>query len=249
MPDSPAAAVRRAARLPRQRGAALLLLLAVAGVGAATLLVSALGGNRNDLARERRTLTQLGQANEALLGFALSHGRLPRPAISATDGRESPLPCASEQACTGFLPWVTLGIDGADAWGKLLRYSVTPAYAAYTVQAASMVADKRVLARDGSGRTYFVAGQAACTLDSQCMPAVVLSSGRRRLGTSAQGVPQHNESVRNSDEQQNNAGSNDFMQRPTTEDPKAPGGEFDDLVSWLPLRQLYLRMNAAGRLL
>lgn len=239
----------RTVRRRRQYGAALLLLLAVAGVGAATVLVSALGGNRSDLARERHTLTQLSQVNEALIGFALTHGRLPRPAVSATDGRESPAPCVSEQACSGFVPWVTLGIEGSDAWGKLLRYSVTPAYTQAPLLVSQAVATKRILSRDAAGRPYYVAGQANCTLDAQCMPAVVLSSGRRRLGTSPQGIALANDSNSNADEQRNNSAANDFMYRSASDNPANAGGEFDDLLTWLPLRTLYLRMSTAGQLL
>lgn len=238
-----------APRVHRQRGAALLLLLAVAGVGAATVLVSALGGKRSDLARERRTLIQLSQANEALVGFALRHGRLPRPAVSATDGQENPRPCTSEQACTGFLPWVTLGIEGSDAWGKLLRYSVTPTFTEAPLLVSTAVATKRILDRDGKGRPYYAAGGADCTLVAQCIPAVVLSNGRRRLGTSLQGITLASESTSNVDEQHNNSAANDFMRRNASDNPADAGGEFDDLLTWLPLRPFYLRMAAAGRLL
>jgi len=251
MPALPSPSGRIARRRPRlrQRGAALLLLLAVVGVGAATVLVSALGGNRNDLARERKTLVQLSEANEALIGFALTHGRLPRPAVSPTDGRERALPCDSEPACTGFLPWVALGIDGTDAWGKLLRYSVTPAYTQAPLMVSEVVATKRVLSRNAAGTPYFVAGQAECTLGAQCVPAVVISSGRRRLGTSPFGIAIANDGAGNIDEQQNNAASNDFVRRTASDNPADAGGEFDDLLVWLPLRRLYLRMTAAGQLL
>ena len=79
----------------RHAGAALLIVVTVAGLAAASLLVGALGKSSGDLARERRTLHALAQANEALVGFAAVNGRLPRPAASAIDGRENPLPCAS----------------------------------------------------------------------------------------------------------------------------------------------------------
>ena len=72
----------------RQRGAALLLLLLLLGLGAAALLMGAFG--RPDPGpRERATLAALAGAREALLGYAARTGRLPRPAASALDGRES----------------------------------------------------------------------------------------------------------------------------------------------------------------
>ena len=67
----------------RQRGAALLLLVAVLGLGAASLLIGAFGHDTGEAARQQRTLATLAQARDALLGFAVTHGRLPRPAASA----------------------------------------------------------------------------------------------------------------------------------------------------------------------
>jgi len=238
---------RRSGR-PSQRGAALLLLLAVAGVGAATLLVSALGGPRSDAARERQTLVVMGQAKEALIGYALHHGRLPRPAISATNGQESPLPCASESSCTGFLPWVTLGVSAQDGWGKLLHYSVSPDFTQWPIMTSAAVGGKRVLTRLDSGALAFLAGQPECSLRAQCVPAVLLSTGRYNLGTSPQGIAQSNGAQGNVDEIQNNSGFNDFISRRASSDPARPGGEFDDLVTWIPLRLLYLRMSASGQL-
>ena len=233
----------------RQQGAAMLLLLAVVGVGAGAVLVSALGGARLDTARERQTLTALALSKEALLGFALTHGRLPRPAISPNDGHERPTACATEQECTGLIPWVTLGIEGADSWGKRLRYSVTPAFATGPVRAGQTPADKRVLGRDAQGKLYDLVGQASCSPRQPCSPAVLLSSGRKNLGTSVAGIDLANGAAANADEQHNNSASNDFISRPATQDASQAGGEFDDLVSWIPLRQLYVRMSNAGQLL
>jgi len=96
----------------RQRGAALLLLLVVGSVAAASLLISAFSRSNVEQVRERRTIAALGRATDALVGFAATHGRLPRPAISAIDGRERAEPCSGEEDCSGFLPWVDLGVDG-----------------------------------------------------------------------------------------------------------------------------------------
>jgi len=244
----PRPARSRLRRFRRQHGAALLLLLAVAGVGAASLLISALSGSRADVLRERQTLIQIAQARDALIGYALSHGRLPRPAISASNGQESPLPCGTEASCTGFIPWVTLGISGADSWGKLLRYSVSPDYTVVPIRVAVAVAGKRVLGRPGQEGLAYVAGQASCSLAAQCVPAVILSNGRYNLGTSVQGVAQANGGSGNVDELQNHAGFNDFVSRAASRDPQVAGGEYDDLVAWIPLKLLYLRMSAAGQL-
>ena len=137
----------RAQALKTQRGAALLLLVAVLGLGAASLLMSAFSRNGAEAARQQRTLAILAQARDALTGFAATNGRLPRPASSATDGRERPAECASDADCSGFLPWVALGVPGLDAWGKVLRYSVTPEMSRAPIASVSAVANRVVLQR------------------------------------------------------------------------------------------------------
>ncbi|MQA23705.1 hypothetical protein [Rugamonas rivuli] len=232
----------------RQRGAALLLLLAMTSVGAAAVLISALSHDNGQQRRSALTLARMAQAREALIGFAAVNGRLPRPAASATDGSEAEAPCASEHACTGFLPWVTLGVDGADGWGKLLRYSVTPAYTRAPVLRISAVATKTVSERGARGESEYRVGQASCDLGAQCAPLVLLSHGQRNFGTSMLGVAQANTAAGNLDEQQNASDSVHFISRAFSADPAAPGGEFDDLVLSVPLSLLYKRMAAAHRL-
>lgn len=236
------------ANLRRQRGAALLILLAVVSMGAAYLFISAYGSGALRAERERRTLAAIAQAREALIGFANVHGRLPRPAVSATNGAESAAVCGTDAACTGFLPWVTLGVERADSWGKLLRYSVTPVYTEGPVARVSAVGTKTVLTRDTSGRIFYLAGSPVCTLASQCLAAVVYSAGRENFGTGEQGQPLPNASTSNIDEAANNVATVNFMSRPRSEDPGVPGGEFDDLVGFIATEPLYRQMAQAGML-
>jgi len=232
----------------RQRGAALLLLLAVLGLGAASLLIGAFGRNTGEAARQQRTLATLAQAREALLGFAATQGRLPRPAASALDGRERAGDCADDAQCSGFLPWVALGVEGNDAWGKLLRYSVTPAMARAPIVSFSAIADRVVLTRDGRGDFAFVAGQEQCDISAQCLPVVVFSQGKDHYGTAASGVPRINTARGNIDEASNESASRSFIARPASDNAALPGGAFDDILSWITLPTLYQRMRAARNL-
>jgi hypothetical protein len=232
----------------RQGGAALLILVMLMGIGAATLLVSALSHNNQERRRIQLTIARLAQAQDALVGFAATNGRLPRPAVSATDGHESPQPCVAEEDCSGFLPWVTLGVDGSDAWDKLLRYSVTPIFTTAPVLRISAIATKTVQTRYSDGQLAYTAGQDNCTLGAQCAPLVLLSHGKNNFGTSVLGVPQLNTARGNADELLNAIGSVHFVSRPASDDPALPGGEFDDLVSTVPLAYLYKQMAAAHRL-
>lgn len=220
----------------------MLLLLAVLGLGAASLFLAAQRA-RTDDARVQRTLRTLAEARAALAGFAVTHGRLPRPALSATDGREDPVPCLNEARCTGYLPWAALGVPRTDAWGKLLRYSVTPLYTSAPLQRTSAVASKSVLTRSGA-RIIYVTGNPDCSLGAQCAVAIVYSAGRNNFGTSAAGLRQAGGAA-NIDEAANDRAVRDFMVRPATDDANAPGGPFDDLLTWIEPEWLYRQMAQA----
>ncbi|MYN17689.1 hypothetical protein GTP81_13075 [Rugamonas sp. FT107W] len=229
----------------RQRGAALLMLIMLIGLGAATLLMHNVGGAGLETQRQQRTLAALGQAREALIGYAAAHGRLPRPASLASAGTENPQPCTSDDACSGLLPWVTLGITGVDGWGKLLRYSVSPAYTKAPLAAATAVADKRVHGRDHLGALTDIAGRQGCSATAPCVPAVIFSSGKNTPAIDAYGRQQPGASSTNLDELHNHTAANDFISRAVSDDPAAAGGEFDDMVAWIPLDVLYRRMTSA----
>lgn len=76
---------------------------------------------------------QLENAKEALLGFAITNGRLPCPAdpaltnSSAGAGVEN---CSLSKPEHGVLPWVTLGIPETDPWGQRLTYFVSTKFTA-----------------------------------------------------------------------------------------------------------------------
>jgi prepilin-type N-terminal cleavage/methylation domain-containing protein len=103
-----------------------------------------------DLVRDKETQKQLATANDALLGFAASNGRLPCPATPTSGGKEAfcsegdlSKPCGVEVTTAqthgrcmdffnGFLPSATLGTsptDSAgfaiDAWGNRIHYAVS----------------------------------------------------------------------------------------------------------------------------
>jgi type II secretory pathway pseudopilin PulG len=239
---------RHPSAVPPQRGSALLLLLVLL-VGGAALFVGAVGRGNRDQQRQEITLRRIGEARDALVGYALAHGRLPRPALSALDGNETPQSCDSDADCTGFVPWVTLGIERSDGWHHLLRYSVTPAFTAPSV-ARSVAASKVVLRRLAGGALVYVAGQEQCSQALLCVPAVVFSTGRDNFGISEQGIIQadNDSSGGNVDERANAVAAQRFITRLPSEDTNGPGGRFDDLVGWIDVAQLLSRMDRARQL-
>lgn len=230
----------------RQSGAALLVMLSLLAIGASALFLKVYDDKQSERMRRQQSQRAVTEAREALIGFALSHGRLPRPAISALDGHESEFPCENERSCTGVLPWVTLGVTGSDSWSKRLRYSVVPAFTVGPIHRKTAVADKVVVGRDSSGQLLYLYGHYACTTLRPCAPAVVFSQGRRNLGIRENGVHQPNIERGNIDEITNENATRNFVSRPSTDEMATVGGEFDDFLSWITIKTLYDAMTTAG---
>lgn len=116
-------------------------------------LLIPLSAQRNVESR-RDTTRALETIREALLGYAMAHGRLPCPADSsiatgaAAAGFESynstaclctsansgiaasgGVACNPATTVSGVLPWATLGLPETDGWSNRYTYVVTTAYA------------------------------------------------------------------------------------------------------------------------
>lgn len=160
----------------RQRGAALLILLALFAVAAAYMLVTSLNksGVALSLARSDRNRAVMQEAKAALIAYAASEtlqgasfqpGRLPCPDRNNNGTAE---PSCSGVNLLGRLPYNTLGIgELRDASGELLWYAVS----------TNFRTGASVINSDTQG-TLTVSGLAPATN----AVAVVLSPGMR-LGT------------------------------------------------------------------
>ena len=246
--------------MTRQRGAALMIMLMIAGVLGAMFAIQLAGRAASERAQVAATILSLTQARDALIGFAIVNRRLPRPAISASDGHEQAGACANEAVCTGLLPWATLGVNKLDSWGKALGYSVTPAFSQAGL-ALSSVPTKKVQTRNSVGALVYMKGSSgACTavaagatdVVTGCAPAVLFSVGKANFGTTDAGAVLGNLSVSttNVDEVINSTTAPlvapYFVQRAASDNTATTGGEFDDIVIWLSGNILFKRMNDAG---
>lgn len=187
------------------------------------------------------TRRMLEEAREALIGYAVRHGHLPCPAISAANGEEdrSGYRCTDERR-DGLLPWATLGLPKLDAWNHLYRYSVTPAFA------DSGQRFKLITPRDITIYTRDASGALAYAAPAQDIPAVIVSHGANsegaynELGVAAAGATRGNE-----DERTNAQSDVNFVARPHSDNRAQQGGEFDDIVVWVSPNILFNRMVAA----
>lgn len=228
----------------------LAVVLAIIGI----LLSSTLFGlgahfetrNRNDTQR------RLEEAKELLLAFSLVNGRLPCPAI--TSGEEAGggvAPCTATYA--GFLPAKTIGFQptdaigfGLDAWGNRIRYAVSATQwgtgpARFTRQHGAEAAwgmsqkpaDLVVCSAGPAVASALACDPNTAVTNQNTVVAVVFSTGKN--GPLPHGA----------NEAQNLDANPLFVSR-VPDPPSAPGGEYDDLLVWIPVGVLYGRMVAAG---
>ncbi len=191
--------------------------------------------------RVAETQKAMEEIKEALIGFALRNGRLPCPASPTSNGIEAGPPCIDG----GFLPWATLGVGRADAWGRLYRYVVSHSFANGPFSFTSAPAIT-LRTRNASGALVNLSATGGVV-------AVVISHGPNGYG----GWSENGTAMApptSADELTNAAGINNFVWRVPTRATTPCGGagqplcEFDDLVGWLSPNVLFNRMVAAGRL-
>jgi prepilin-type N-terminal cleavage/methylation domain-containing protein len=222
---------------------AITVVIVALLIGGLALTLSA----QNEARQFSETRARLDVAQEALIGFAIRNGRLPCPATNVSNGIEAP---AGGGVCTtplaGFLPGATLGLPGVsngyllDAWDQPIRYAITDWQSppgTYVFTTNNQIATIGVAGLQPKLR---VCGITACSPPFQVLSAadtvvaVIYSLGKNRGSV---GV----------DELENQDADNNFVShepRPTG----APGGEFDDIVTWLSVNVLVNRMVAAGAL-
>jgi prepilin-type N-terminal cleavage/methylation domain-containing protein len=188
----------------------------------------------------RQKLTEI---RESMIGYGMSHGYLPCPAVSVSNGAEDRN--VGTGVCNkrvGFLPWAELGFQKLDSWGHLYRYSVSANFSnSITKILLTSNGDITVVARDINGATSNISN----------IPAVVVSHGKSAYWAyQDDGTQVADTSGTNIDEDINggNVAGTTFYTRDITKSIASTGGEFDDLVVWIPTNLYINRMVSAGQL-
>ncbi len=210
----------------------LALVLIVFGLLAGGML-SNLSGQRR-YGEEQRAQGQLELSQEALYGFAISHGRLPCPANPTLDSAASD---AGNEDCSreyGVLPWRTLGLGETDPWGQRLSYYVRQTFTTPPASGA-----RAGFSLDSIGNANIRPAANAGNKLADALPAVLVSHGRNGFG----GYRQNGQrtSASHLDEQENADADLIFVNR-------LPDDNYDDQVIWLTSSILNSRLLAAGRM-
>lgn len=210
--------------------------------------------------RANQTQQRLEQAREALIGFAIANGRLPCPATAASHGAEVPAGGGVCGGGDGFLPAVTLGlpqVNGSgyalDGWNSPLRYAVTTATDAAGNRFTAAGGMQGMINAAGNAALYSLPNLTVCSSSigitaTSCgsagsvslvthAPAVIYSLGKNWGTGGGSGA----------DEAANLNGDTVFVSHPPAAGA-SPGGEFDDMVTWLSPNILASRMFQAGTL-
>ena len=128
----------------KQRGAALMVMLAIMVMGALTFLVGSLSKPGMQIERGKITAAALAQAKEALIGYAITygdkntaytHGYLPCPDTNndgSSDTNQGSTYCAGKDIpVIGRLPWKSLGLPPLrDGQSECLWYAVSGTFKA-----------------------------------------------------------------------------------------------------------------------
>ena len=162
------------------------------------------------------TERQLQDIREALIGFALTNGRLPCPDTD-NDGQMNGL--ASCTSSVGVIPWVDLGLGQQDAWGQPFTYRVSGDFAdntdGTTCSSPATIGISFSLCSVGDISVLDAAGGNPVALT---LPAIVLSHGKNWATTAG------------TDEVENTDADAIYVARSYSTNTASP---FDDLMIWV----------------
>ena len=197
-----------------------------------------------DQAQRNDAEKRIDSVETAILGFTLTNQRLPCPdcptgtGVAACTGNEndgiediSAGQCilGTTNAIAGNIPWVSLGINGRDSWGRVIQYAVDAEYADTTADTTNKLAG---CTNPVTTNSFSLCSQAVITINdagatcvgtpnavAQSIPYIVFSHGQEESDATSTLC----------NELENVNGNNNFVSRDYTEDNTL---YFDDLIFW-----------------
>ncbi len=221
----------------------LSLVLVVLGILANMFIQPA--GSQVEIARQQRTDHILDTVEQALVGFAIAHARLPCPADWQGPAIEKTT-CGSNNNY-GLLPAITLGLPGArdargallDGWNQPIHYAVSAAdHPSRGLVGASDFTTSNDLREVGMGELASELEICATSVAGDC-PVDRLLANQVPVIFFSKGKPVEDSEI----EQENTDGDHVFVSHPYSQ---AVQSRFDDRVRWIPENILMFRLLQAG---
>ena len=223
-----------------QRGFSLIELAIVLVI--ITLLISGLAVPLSAQIQARRvaeTKKTLEQAQEAIMGYAMTHQNAGKPYLpcpAGADGTEKTRDitngaCPTEE---GYFPWVTLGTAAQDAWGNRILYRATAAFSNSNGFQSTDNGDIQICSASGCPSGYLATN----------VPVVLVSFGPN--GHGALSVNNTSQAAPTSADELENTNSDKFYISRVPTLAGTPSGEFDDLVVWIPSGLIRGRVCPSG---
>lgn len=252
----------------------LAIVIAIVALILGALLVPLASQLQNRNIKETRD--SLHTIKEALLGFAVTQGRLPCPDTDR-DGVEDACGGAGnpKDVVEGFIPWRDLAVPAIDAWGHIFRYAVTREFVEAAQPGAPPANNQLDLADVPNANIQVITrGDDPATAPTETktqiilavnVPALVLSVGNDGLGGSllsgvdrpfATGADELGNVTAITSTWLSILGPRTFTQRvPSSEGANCSDAiegrafcEFDDLMVWISAPVLLNRMVEARQL-
>ena len=219
----------------------VLVIIALISSG----LMFSLSGQQDQL-QTKDAQKQLATIQEALLGYAMTNGRLPCPAPAILPSGNANAGLAPAPPCTGtaqygVIPWVTLGLPETDPWGNRFTYFVSQKFTAALTGSAQAsftltTGSPNAVPADNAGTANILNNGINIASD---LPAVIVSHGKRAAGAFTSTGNQIAGAT--GDEAENADNDLSFVSH-------SPNDSFDDLVGWIIPSILKSRMVAVGKL-
>ena len=208
---------------------AIVLVIVALLIGGMLIPLSA----QRDVLAINAAQRQLGDIQEALIGFAAIHGHLPCPDTDSDPnspgyGIEN-APCVSDAVAEGFLPWKTLGVSQVDPWGFPRTSADSPRTGDWRYRVDRDFTKPFTLTQGFSVDALVIQDHAGNALSSTVeRPLAIIYSAGPNLVADGENV-----------RYEPTNGRYEAGERTPT---------FDDMVIWIGRPLLFNRMIAAGRL-
>lgn len=183
--------------------------------------------------KQQQTAKTLAEIREALIGFAIIHGRFPCPAIvtdpnNASFGVEA-ASCSTAMTNDAYLPWKSLGVSETDAWGvkQTVATGSMLGYWRYRVDAKFTTAFKLDTTFSSSELRIMNSAGTRITTQAEAPVAIVYSTGKNLQTDGENAHYEATGGVYQSDVQSKT---------------------FDDMLIWVTRPLLMYRMVSAGKL-